>query len=405
MRLRFRDVLAVPNMSSEEYHGKPYNSLSASRLKTLMESERKFELRHKLRRVSLEEKKHFVFGQILHHVVLESKRVDETNWSNSTVAMFESRNIPTTEPTVVKTDSIGNVVDSIWVVSSPVPGLFRASRRWGYLNGSHWRHEHDLIGLTDDELVELDDPEPVLCGFVAFQDMLFDGDGFRAIPNDVLGKGGSKSTKAFKDWKKQFRGQHVVDVDGDSGWWTMIRMRQELRMSDPARTLLFDYPEDSLYEYTLVGYDIDFGYEVRCRMDKARPHNRVLHITDLKTSRDASPKVWQNQCWRDWQPMQGWMMTQLGAAAFGMDVEYKYVVVGKDVDCRVEVFEMTEKSLEIGGEMYDEAVTRFHQCDRSGIWRPKTHGQIHRIDPPYWMMQDSKNKQALRGTGAEKFYD
>jgi hypothetical protein len=140
-------------------------------------------------------------------------------------------------------------------------------------------------------------------------------------------------------------------------------------------------------------------------MDKARPHNRVLHITDLKTSRDASPKVWQNQCWRDWQPMQGWMMTQLGAAAFGMDVEYKYVVVGKDIDCRVEVFEMTEKSLEIGGEMYDEAVTRFHQCDRSGIWRPKTHGQIHRIDPPYWMMQDSKSKQALRGTGAEFFYD
>lgn len=392
-------------MSSGEYHGKPWNSLSASRLKTLMDSERTYELKYIRRLFSDEDKACLKFGQFLHHIVLEAATVDETHWNHHTVGMFETRNPPQSEPTVTKKDSAGIVTDEIWVVSSPVPGLFRRSRNWGQVNGCHWRHEHDLVEVDEEDLAELDDPDPLLCGFVAFQDMLVDGDGFRTIPYDLLGKNGSKSTKAFKDWKKAHRGERIVDATGDNGWWQVVRMRQELRMSDPARTLLFDCPEESLFEYTLVGYDIDFGYEVRARMDKARPHNRVLHITDLKSTRDAEPSAWKKQCWKDELAMQAWMMTQLGAAAFGMDVEYKYVAVGKGVDCRVEVFEMGSESIEIGGEMYDEAVTRFQQCERSGIWRPKTHGHVHRVDPPYWMQKERTAKQSVRGTGSAGFYD
>lgn len=407
MKLRFRDVRAVPGMSSEEYHSKPYDSHSASRLKTLMESERLFYLEFKLGRRRSTEAAHFVFGQYLHHLVFESTPVTQENWGASTVAMFDDRNPPDTEPTVVKSDGAGLPIDEIWVVSSPVPGVFRRSRDWGILGhrNCHWRHEHDLVETSEEDIEELDDPEPLLCGFAAFQDMLVNGDGFVAIPYDLLGKNGSKSTKAFKEWKKYHHRDRVLDATGDHSWLQAIRMRQELRASEPARRLLFDCPEESLIEYTLIGFDIDFGYEVRIRMDRARVSNRVLHITDLKTSRDSEPKAWVRQCWNDHLPLQAWMMTQLGSAAFGMDVEYKYVAVGKGLDCRVEVFEMGSDSVELGGEMYDEAITRFQECDRSGIWRPKTHGQIHRVEPPYYMMKERHLKGGVRGTGAENFYD
>lgn len=406
MRLRFRDVKAIPNMTAEEYHGKPYDSLSASRLKLMLDGgEREFELKIIRGLYNDSEKAHYKMGQLLHHVVLESQKVDETNFTSHTCAMFETRSAPSTEPSIVHRDAAGFAVDEIWVVNTPVPGIFRRSRQWGPVNGCHWRHEFDLVEMPEDEIDELEDPEPLLCGFAAFQDMLIDGDGFRAVPYDLLGKNGSKGTTAFKKWKREHRGERIMDATGDGSWHQVIRMRQELRMSDPARTLLFDYPEECLVEYTLVGYDVDFGYEVRTRMDRARPFSRVLHVTDLKTSRDAEPKAWQKQCWSDHLPMQAWMMTQLGAAAFGMDVEYKYVAVGKGIDCRVEVHEADNETIEIGGEMYDEAVTRFQQCQRSGIWRPKSHGQIHRISPPPWMMKERSLKRGVRGTGAEKFYE
>jgi len=406
MKLRFRDVKAIPNMSSEEYHSKPYNSLSASRLKCLMESERKFQLKYILKQYSDEEKAHFKFGQFLHHVVLESIKVDETNWNHKTVAMFEGRNPPAdVAPTIERRDGADQLTEQIWVVSSPVPGVFRKSRDWGCMHGCHWRHTNDLVEVDEETKDEMEDPEPLLCGFVAFQDMLVDGDGFLAIPYELLGKNGSKSTKAFKDWKKKHRGERLMDATGDNSWHQAVRMRQELRMSEPSRRLLFDAPGESLFEYTLVGYDIDFGYEVRIRMDKARVENRVIHITDLKSSMNSEPNAFRKQCWDNSMPMQAWMMVQLASASFGMDVEYKYVAVGKDIDCRVEVFETDYEAIELGGEMYDEAVVRFQECDRSGIWRPKTFGHVHRIEVPYWMMKDRNLKKGVAGSGADGFYD
>lgn len=395
----------MPGMSAEEYHSKPYDSLSASRLKLILDG-KEFEFFKRFVRGirDKEEKAYFRTGRLLHHVVLESQKVDDTNWSAHTCAMFETRPAPSTPPTTVKRDALDNPVEELWVITSPVPGIMRRSRKWGLIRGCHWRHEFDLVEVDEDTLEELEEPEPLLCGFAAFQDMLINGDGFVAIPQDVLGKNGSKSTKAYKEWKRGHIGSLIVNDTGDGSWHQVIEMRQELRMSDPARTLLFDYPEESMVEYTLIGFDVDFGYEVRTRMDRARVHGRVLHCTDLKSTRDAEPKAWEVQCWRDNLPMQAWIMTQLGAAAFGMDVEYKYVAVGKGMDCRVEVFEMESESVEIGGEMYDEAMSRFQQCHRSGIWRPKSHGHIHRVAPPYWMMKDRNLKSGVRGTGAEGFY-
>ena len=103
--------------------------------------------------------------------------------------------------------------------------------------------------------------------------------------------------------------------------------------------------------------------------------------------------------------MQAWIMTQLGASCLGLSVEYKYVAVGKGIDCRVEVFEMDAETVEIGGEMYEEAISRFRECDRSGIWRPRSHGQVHRVTVPWYLQRDRSQKQSVRGTGAEGFYD
>lgn len=371
MRQRIGNVRAIPDMSNDDYHSQPYNSLSASRLKLFNESPPEYHITHVLGEGEESDTVAKAFGRFQHHVVLESKPVSIDNCLAGTVGYFISCETPDRDADAITEHG------EYWFVTDKdgfVPGVIVKTSQWGAIGKNQWRHEDDVaeaaeyVGSIDaadehdyvafegeweeaktpstkpfhsDEYhtlwfqprnkkvirksrywglidVMLDSPaewyHPLCQNNISKPPVLT---GYCAY-QDMLLDGdefhaippglGIRSTKAFKEWSRKHR---KFDQITFADWKLAITVRKEIRLSGAANYALFSNHEHSGVEYTLVGLDLDTQLEIRCRFDRFFVEGDRMVIVDLKTTRDPDPKTWRKQCETDRLHVQAYIMLQM----------------------------------------------------------------------------------------------
>ena len=351
---RFDNIRHEP-FTNQQYHSQPAMSVSNSRLRVFKENPRKFYLQYVTGELPKDVSGAMETGSAFHELALETSLVTRETCLDMTLAVFHPSAPPERAP------DVDNDFERIWLFDDHV---IRESNVWGELDdGRIW----DLV-------------ETESVGVSAYRPMVRDGEAFTAIPDSVLNKDGHKKGKNYEAFKKHNSG---VLMSGKQ-WREIVGMREEVYSHSKARELLFE--GQGVTEYSIVGTDVQYGFEVRCRIDRARHHDGAVYISDVKTSRDATPRKFEKQAINDGLHLQAFIMSELAAELFNAEIWYRYVVVDKTPPYRCEVFELEKELFEAAEVEYDRLLAELKVCFETGNWRPRTHGHINTIHTPTWMM-------------------
>lgn len=352
----FEDVKHVA-MTNAEYHSQDYKSISKTRLTVFQNDPQEFYQRWVTQEMKDKDTDAKLFGRIFHEIVLEGVgKVDESSWSSNTLAVFRHCATPRREPNIVKNS------EKIWLVDLPEPGIIRQSAEWGDLEDRSWH----IVPAVEKEQ----------SGFCSFNDMHKNGELFVHIPNSVLSEKGHKTTKEYKNFKAEHEGETLFDFDD---WYKLLSMRRRLRQHGDANRCLF---QGGVPEHTLVGRCLRTGLEVRTRIDFYKPIEGGVLLVDLKTSRDATPDIWNRQADSDGLNMQAAIIVGMSAHIFGEDVDFRFVTIDKDAPFRPETFEIEPEYLCLGAEDYARSIDHFRECVDSGQWLHRGFGTPQRLVTP-----------------------
>lgn len=356
----FENVRHVP-MTNDRYHGNSWKSLSKTRLTVFWNDPQEFYQRWITGEMEDHDTDALIFGRIFHEMVLEKVgSVDVTSWSSGTLGVFRPCPSPKREPDIVKP------AEQIWVVTMPEPGIVRKSAEWGDLDDRSWM----LVPFVKNETT----------AFCPFADMHKDGQLFTHIPDCVLSDG-CKRGKAYTTWKEKNPGTLYSTKD----WYKHLSMRRRLRQHGDANQCLF---QGGTAEYTLVGNCVETGLEVRTRLDFFKPIDGGTLITDLKTTRDATPKAWNRQADQDGLNMQAAMVIGMSAHVFDGEIEFRFATCDKRAPFMPMTFEIEPQFLELGAEDYLKNAIAFQQCIDSGRWLSANFGNPEMlVTPPHRQVQ------------------
>lgn len=357
----FEDVKLV-EMTNAEYHSAPWKSVSASRLKTFADDPYHFFCQFISEELPRKETAALFFGRVAHEVILEHQGiVNESNYTSKTLGVFRPCGTPKREPDV----STGG--EDLWIVSHPEPGIVRRASFWGEMDGGRkWLLSPDRGGNV----------ETAIC---AFADMHIDGVAFITIPGEVLSASGQRRGKAWDAWEAEHDGEVILS---DAEWSSVLWMRQRLRHHGTAYRRLFCGGKP---EVSIVGKCVHTGLEVRTRLDFLVDLEESTLITDLKTTRDAAPSIWNKQCVGDMLHVQA--AIQIGLASHLYDkIDYAFAAVDKAAPHRPEVFHLEPELLEVGVEDYRKIMEDFERCASTGMWFHQGFGESVPLVVPAWRM-------------------
>lgn len=193
------------------------------------------------------------------------------------------------------------------------------------------------------------------------------------------------------DEEDALEGVHVVSSDKME---TVMGMKNSINRKKSARKFLRG---EGKSEYTLVWRDPEIGVMCKARMDRYSPAVPGGAISDLKTTRDASPRAFRRTIWKYKYYLQG-MLYLRGADALGLDLS-KFVIVACEKDppyCVMTyilnkdvIKETTER------ELYD-LLYSYKACKENNKW-PGYPDKPFKIGLPKWAydkIEEDSNRRA-----------
>jgi len=359
----FEDVKVV-ELSNEAYHSAPWDSVSASRLKVFHDDPYDYFCQFISEELRRKDTPALRMGRVVHEVILECQGiVDDTNYSQATLGVFRPCGVPRRDP------DISRPGEDLWIVSNPEPGIVRRASHWGELEGGRkWLLSPDRGSET----------ETAVC---MFADMHLDGVVFVTIPEAVLSPAGQRRGKAYDAWEAEHEGEAILS---NAEWSGVLWMRQRLRHHGAAYRRMFCGGRP---EVSIVGRCVLTGLEVRTRLDYVCETEQAVLITDLKTSRDAHPSVWNRQAEGDRLHVQAAIQVGL-ATHIWPEVDFAFAAVDKSAPYRPEVYYLEPEFLELGVEDYRKDMEDFERCRNTGTWFHPGFGEsVPLVVPSYRMVK------------------
>lgn len=360
-RSLFENVRHEP-MTNSAYHATGWKSLSKTRLTVFWNDPQEFYQRWITGEMTDHDTDALIFGRIFHEMVLEKVgSVDETSWSSGTLGVFRPCPVPKRTADIIK------ATEQIWVVTMPEPGIIRRSSEWDDFDDRCWILKPFVTGETT--------------AFCPFADMHQDGKLFTHVPDHVLSESGKRQGGQWTSWAKKQKGTLYTSAE----WYKHLSMRRRLRQHGDANRCLF---QGGTPEYTLIGRCVETGLEVRTRLDFFKPVDGGVLITDLKTTRDATPKAWNRQADQDGLNMQAAMVIGMAAHVFEEGIAFRFATCDKRAPFMPMTFEIENEFLELGAKDYFENATAFQSCVDSGRWLSANFGNPERlVTPPHRQVQ------------------
>lgn len=184
-----------------------------------------------------------------------------------------------------------------------------------------------------------------------------------------------KRTKAGKAMWIAFEAEHPnAQVLKPDEYDTVLGVSHAVRAHPQARELLTGDAEQSAW-----WMDPETGVLCKGRFDVVGPPR----IVDLKTTRDASPRVFEKDIYTLGYYLQGgWYLT--GARELGLDVrEFVFIAVEKVPPYGVAMYRLSDDAIRAGQEELRPLLKWYAQCERLGHY-PGFPDDIQEIGLPAW---------------------
>lgn len=192
------------------------------------------------------------------------------------------------------------------------------------------------------------------------------------IPADVLGKGSTKTTKAWRAWKDE-NAAFVHFTEKDLA--ICERIEANVREHKDAATLLFT---DHDTQYSIFWTDEETGLECKCRPDIVP----AVILCDLKTAKSTTARDFAKQCeslkyhWQDSHYSAGWRMLTDETRPF------VFLVIRNNEPYDIATFTLSEDWRLRAASEIRETLRDIADRKESGIWLPPGYGRTHELQPP-----------------------
>ena len=195
-------------------------------------------------------------------------------------------------------------------------------------------------------------------------------------PDDVLGANGSRSTKAYKEW----RDQQTAIVSTEEQRWKFAKMYDSMLRNDAAYNLVKETTETQVS----IFFEID-GHKLKVRPDACCEDK----WWDLKTTSATWDKVIYSV--RDFgYASQEWLYVQ-GAMAWGMDhfrMPFVFVQTVPPFSCRV--YYLPERLVEQAGRRMRLTMELMRLRRETGSYFPREANEITELEVPEYLMREEE---------------
>ena len=195
-------------------------------------------------------------------------------------------------------------------------------------------------------------------------------------PEDVLGANGSKSTKAYREWRDQQTG--IVCTEEQR--WKFAKMYDRLLSNDAAYGLLSTVTQTQVS----VFFEVD-GHKVKVRPDACT----ATGWWDMKTTSSSWDKVFFSV--RDYgYAAQEWLYVR-GAMAIGMDhfrMPFVFCQTVPPFSCHV--YYLPEKLVELAGRRMLLTLEMMALRRETGAYYPQESNAIMELEVPEWAMKSEE---------------
>ena len=198
-------------------------------------------------------------------------------------------------------------------------------------------------------------------------------------PGEVLGKGGSKATNAYKEW---------VSAQ-DAG--AIILSREDFEAAHHMRDAILAHP--ATYELLSWGNpEVSmFWTDGNGIRRKARPDYLNGNYVDIKTARSAKPEVFGKQAYDLHYHWSAQHTIEIGIG-LGVGIEkYYFVVVEKEIPFCVSVFDTPQELIELAREEIAPIYATYRACLEYDTW-PGYSQDIEPLTFPRWAFKPREEK-------------
>lgn len=139
-----------------------------------------------------------------------------------------------------------------------------------------------------------------------------------------------------------------------------LAIQNSVSKNEMARSLL----DDCQIEQSIYFTHKETGIQCKCRPDA---WNGSI-VVDLKTTKDASFRAFQNSAFKYGYFLQAGMIHQ-GLASIGLSLEkFVFIAVEKDFPHAVGLFILDEEAIDYGVNQFNTLMTSFYQCHKYVNW-------------------------------------
>lgn len=141
----------------------------------------------------------------------------------------------------------------------------------------------------------------------------------------------------------------------------------------------------AVYEQSAYWIDEETGELCRCRPDIYNPALRMM--ADVKTTRDASAYRFAKDIEDYGYHVQDPFYSDGWTAAGGGDVDaFVFITIESEAPHLFQIYELSELDKQQGRDIYRQALRRYADCKRQGVW-PGYAGGVQEISRPRWAQE------------------
>jgi len=207
--------------------------------------------------------------------------------------------------------------------------------------------------------------------------LLLGQEDWSVIPSELLGKNGSKSTKAYREWASEQSGMILTEEEANK-----VQSCCDAVMQDStARHLL------SLTGTPELPMTADYmGLECKCRFDKLSEVPSGNVILDIKTTGSSSvASAFVKSVANYGYHRQAALYKQIAELNHCHVVDFFFIVVSVNEPFTVDCFNLDAEFIDLGMQEIDAAMTELISRTENNDWSGRGAGQIVSLSPPGYL--------------------
>lgn len=210
--------------------------------------------------------------------------------------------------------------------------------------------------------------------------VLMDESSWQVIPQDILGKGGARSTKAFREFARAHGGDILLTEAEDQ---TVHEIAAKVMDDKTAASLL----TGEHYQPELPMEAKWLGQNCKCRYDAIHiEDDGCVKIVDVKTtSSPTTAEAFAKSVANFGYHRQQALYTEIAKRNGYNVVDFVFIVVSTSAPYTVDCYRLSSEFDEYGrAEVYD-ALVELREREETGYWGSRSCGKIGEVKMPRWM--------------------